>query len=115
MGSGVSLGLASIFLGIAEMAHHTVVTSFQDGDQGRYKDQARYPMNQVAGAENDLAASRGILGRAAQTYDDFYLTGETAAAATVSESEAFQWLKNTASVISTEKAQRMLGWKPRYD
>ncbi len=24
-------------------------------------------------------------------------------------------LQGTASVISTEKAQRMLGWKPRYD
>ena len=24
-------------------------------------------------------------------------------------------LQGTASVISTEKAQRMLGWRPRYD
>ena len=54
-------------------------------------------MNQVTVAENeiDLAATRGIMGRAAQAYDDFYQT-DTGARVTVSSEQAFQLIKNTA-------------------
>ena len=77
--NGVTLGLTSIFLGIAETAQKMVVNSIRTQNQAEAtsKHQAHYPMNQINAAENEieLAASRGILGRAAQTHDDFYHTG----------------------------------------
>ncbi len=95
--SGVSLGLCSTFLGIAESAHQIAVTAIKD------RDGARYPMNQVTAAENeiDLAATRAILSRAAQAFDDFYQTGAGASSTHVSSSdvsaaEAFQLIKNAA-------------------
>ena len=94
--SGASLGLSSIFLGIAESAHDIAVTAVKD------RDAARYPMNQVtaAGHEIDLAAMRGILGRTAQAFDDFFQTaaGVHAAGAppVLSGMEAFQLIKSAA-------------------
>ena len=92
--SGTSLGLSSIFLGIAESAHQIAVTAIKE------RSGARYPMNQVTTAENeiDLAAARAVLGRAAQTFDDFYRTGagQSGAGAEVSSDDAFQLLKNAA-------------------
>ena len=95
--SGTSLGLCSTFLGIAESAHQIAVTAIKDRDRGRY------PMNQVTVAENeiDLAATRAILSRAAQAFDDFYQTGAGVSptgvpSSDVSVTEAFQLIKNAA-------------------
>ena len=94
--SGSSLGLASIFLGIAETAHQFAVDAVIE--RGR----TSYPMNQVTVAENeiDLAATRAILGRAAQSFDDYYQTGAApgsiAPAANASPMESFKIIKNAA-------------------
>ena len=95
--SGTSLGLTSTFLGIAESAHQIAVTALKD------RDGARYPMNHVTVAENeiDLAAARAILSRAAQEFDDFYQTGAEASPTDVSSKDvsakdAFQLIKNAA-------------------
>jgi len=94
--SGSSLGLASVFLGIAESAHDIAVTAIRD------RDAARDPMNQATAAENeiDLAAMRGILGRAAQVLDDNLQTAEgfdgVGAPPVLSGMEAFQLIKNAA-------------------
>ena len=100
--SGGTLGLPSIFLGIAEAAQKTAVTSLRNQNQVQHTDrhQAQYPMNQIIAAENeiDLAACRGILGRAVQAYDDFYQTASVGTAnPSVTDSEAFELLKSTAS------------------
>lgn len=89
--SGSSLALSSIFLGISETAHKIAVDSIAN------RGTARYPMNQVTAADNeiDLAATRGILSRAAQAYNDFYQTG-AGASSNVSSKEAFQLIKNAA-------------------
>ena len=89
--SGSSLALSSIFLGISETAHKIAVDSIANLGT------ARYPMNQVTAADNeiDLAATRGILSRAAQAYNDFYQTG-AGASSNVSSKEAFQLIKNAA-------------------
>ncbi len=99
--NGVTLGLASIFLGIAETAQKMVVNSIRTQNQAEAtsKHQAHYPMNQINAAENEieLAASRGILGRAAQTHDDFYHTGlNVGPSPRVSDDQAFEIIKNTA-------------------
>ncbi len=95
--SGTSLGLCSPFLGIAESAHQIAVAAIQE------RGGAKNPMNQVSVAENeiDLAATRAVLGRAAQAFDDFYQTGAGASPSDVSSSdvaatEAFQLIKNAA-------------------
>ena len=94
--SGTSLGLTSTFLGIAESAHQIAVTAVKD------RDGAGYPMNQVSAAENeiDLAATRAILSRAAQEFDNFYQTGawQTGdfSSSDVSGEAAFQLIKNAA-------------------
>ena len=89
--SGSSLALSSIFLGISETAHKIAVDSIAN------RGTARYPMNQVTAADNeiDLAATRGILSRADQAYNDFYQTG-AGASSNVSSKEAFQLIKNAA-------------------
>ena len=91
LGTVASLGMPAIFLGIAETAHSIAVTAIKE------RDRAGYSMNQVTVADNeiDLAATRGIMGRAAQAYDDFYQT-DTGARVTVSSEQAFQLIKNTA-------------------
>ncbi|MCH7737556.1 MAG: acyl-CoA/acyl-ACP dehydrogenase [Chloroflexi bacterium] len=105
--SGTSLGLTSTFLGIAEAAHQIAVTAIKD------RDGARYPMNHVTVAENeiDLAAARAILSRAAQEFDDFYQTGAEASpidvsSTDVSAKDAFQLIKNAACAkkFVTEKS-----------
>ncbi len=93
--SGASMGLSSIFLGIAEAAQKIAV------DATKERGRADYPMNQVTVAENEieLAACRGILGRAAQSFDDFYQTGAGAGGVVpeVTEMEAFEIIKNAAT------------------
>ncbi len=88
VGSVSSLGLSSIFLGIAESAHQIAVNAIKERDGG-----ARYPMNQVTTAENeiDLAACRAILSRAAQTLDDYHLESD------VTTERALQMIKNGAA------------------
>lgn len=100
--SGASLGLPSIFLGTAETAQKIAVTSLRNQNQVQHTDrhQPQFPMNQVIAAENeiDLAACRGILGRAGQAYDDSYQTASVGTAApSVTDSEAFELLKSTAN------------------
>ncbi len=100
--NGGSLGLSSIFLGIAETAQKIAVTSLRNQNQVQHTDrhQAQYPMNQIIAAENeiDLAASCGILGRAGQAYDGLYQTASVGTAVpNVTENEAFELLKSTAS------------------
>jgi alkylation response protein AidB-like acyl-CoA dehydrogenase len=95
LGSVSSMGLSSIFLGIAETAHGIAVSAIKAKDGG-----ARYPMNQVTVAENeiDLAAARGILSRGALFYDDLYQTGADHPVGLIDESTetAFQVVKNSA-------------------
>ena len=71
LGTNSSMGLSSIFLGIAETAHELAISAIHR------RDGSLYPMNQTTIAENeiDLAAARGILSRGAQYYDEFYQTG----------------------------------------
>jgi len=87
MASVSSIGLSSIFLGIAESAHQIAVDAIKRRDGG-----PQYPMNQVTTAENeiDLAACRAILSRAAQTLDDYSLEGDE------TTERAFQIIKNGA-------------------
>ena len=120
--SGATLGLASIFLGIAETAHQIAVSTIQE--RGR----ANAPMNQVSIAENeiDLAAARAIVSRTAQFFDHFYQAG--AAAETVagvvppsvnaSATDMFQFIKNAAcakkfvmdkSVVIVDRAITVFG------
>ena len=95
LGSVSSMGLSSIFLGIAETAHGIAVSAIKARDGG-----ARYPMNQVTVAEYeiDLAAARGILSRGALFYDDLYQTGADHFVGLIDESTetAFQVIKNSA-------------------
>ena len=91
------LGLCSPFLGIAESAHELALTAIKD------RDAIRNPMNQVTAAENeiDLAATRAVLSRAAQTFDDFYQTAAGTAPSNgpsteVPEADAFQLIKSAA-------------------
>ncbi|MAF37475.1 MAG: hypothetical protein CL696_01090 [Chloroflexi bacterium] len=87
MASVSSIGLSSIFLGIAESAHQIAVDAIKGRDGG-----AHYPMNQVTTADNeiDLAACRAMLSRAAQMLDDYSLEGDE------TEERAFQIIKNGA-------------------
>ena len=87
MASVSSIGLSSIFLGIAESAHQIAVDAIKGRDGG-----AHYSMNQVTTADNeiDLAACRAILSRAAQMLDDYSLEGDE------TEERAFQIIKNGA-------------------
>ena len=95
LGGLSSMGLSSIFLGIAETAHEMAVSAIKKKEGG-----TRYPMNQVTVAENeiDLAAARGILSRGAQYYDDFYQTaGEQPVGLIYNSAEtAFKMIKNSA-------------------
>ncbi|SVE36252.1 uncharacterized protein METZ01_LOCUS489106, partial [marine metagenome] len=87
MASVSSIGLSSIFLGIAESAHQIAVDAIKGRDGG-----AHYSMNQVTTADNeiDLAACRAMLSRAAQMLDDYSLEGDE------TEERAFQIIKNGA-------------------
>ena len=109
--SGASLGLSSIFLGIAEAAHTIAVTTVQE------RDAARLPMNQATTAESeiDLAAIRAILGRTAQAFDDFY---DTNTAPGISSQEAFELIKSAAcakkfamdqSCVVVDRAMTLVG------
>ncbi|PKB59275.1 MAG: hypothetical protein BZY83_02775 [SAR202 cluster bacterium Casp-Chloro-G2] len=95
--SGSSLGLSSIFLGIAETAHDIAVTAMKNREEA-----ASYPMNQATAAESEtgLAAMRGILGRAALSYDDFFNTAagvhDPNPLPVLSDMEAYELIKNAA-------------------
>ena len=94
--SSASLGLSSIFVGIAESAHEIALNAIKDKEGG-----ARYAMNQVSVAENeiDLAAVRAVLDRASLSFDDFYQTaGPVEGAPEIDDSPetAFKLIKNAA-------------------
>jgi alkylation response protein AidB-like acyl-CoA dehydrogenase len=96
LGSLSTLGLTSIFLGIAESAHQIAVDAIKRREGG-----PQYPMNQVTTAENeiDLAACRAMLSRAAQTLDDYYVEVDASTAGPEDTTRrAFQMIKNGAIV-----------------
>ena len=66
---GATLGLSSVFLGIAEKAHSIVVESIIS------RDRQRQPLVQALAAENEIgmAAARAMLSRGATAFDQFYL------------------------------------------
>ena len=94
LGTNSSMGLSSIFLGIAETAHELAISAINR------RDGSLYPMNQTTIAENeiDLAAARGILSRGAQYYDEFYQTGVEFPVGEIDNSPetAFKMIKNGA-------------------
>ena len=94
LGTNSSMGLSSIFLGIAETAHKLAISAIHR------RDGSLYPMNQTTIAENeiDLAAARGILSRGAQYYDEFYQTGVEFPVGEIDNSPetAFKMIKNGA-------------------
>ena len=94
LGTNSSMGLSSIFLGIAETAHELAISAITR------RDGSLYPMNQTTIAENeiDLAAARGILSRGAQYYDEFYQTGVEFPVGEIDNSPetAFKMIKNGA-------------------
>ena len=94
LGTNSSMGLSSIFLGIAETAHELAISAINR------RDGSLYPMNQTTIAENeiDLAAARGILSRGAQYYDEFYQTGVEFPVGEIDNSPetAFKMIKNCA-------------------
>lgn len=94
--SSSSLGLSSIFLGIAESAHEISINAIKERDGG-----PQYAMNQVSVAENeiDLSTCRAVLSRAADSFDDFYQTAgpvEGAPQIDNSPGTAFKLIKNAA-------------------
>jgi alkylation response protein AidB-like acyl-CoA dehydrogenase len=95
LGTSSSMGLSSIFMGIAETAHELAVSRIKGRPGG-----LDYPMNQVTVAENeiDLAAARGILSRGAIYYDEFYQTGADVPVGVIDNSDemAFKMIKNGA-------------------
>ncbi len=96
LGSLSTLGLSSIFLGIAESAHQIAVDAIKSREGG-----PQYPMNQVTTAENeiDLAACRAMLSRAAQTLDDYNVeVDDSTAGPEETTRRAFQMIKNGAIV-----------------
>lgn len=96
LGSLSTLGLTSIFLGIAESAHQIAVDTIKRREGG-----PEYSMNQVTTADNeiDLAACRAMLSRAAQTLDDYYVEVDSSTAgAEETTRRAFQMIKNGAIV-----------------
>ena len=94
LGTNSSMGLSSIFLGIAETAHELAISAIHR------RNGSLYPMNQTTIAENeiDLAAARGILSRGAQYYDEFYQTGVEFPVGEIDNSPetAFKMIKNGA-------------------
>ena len=88
--SGSNLGLAAIFLGIAEFAHRTIVDSIKN------KGHARHPMSQLRGAENarELATCIAMLDYSGRNVDEFYR--EFSAAAPTNDIALLQ-LKDTQS------------------
>ena len=116
--SSSSLCLSSIFLGIAESANEIAVTAIMGREGG-----ARDSMNQVSVAENeiDLATTRAVLERSAQSFDDFYQTDESVEKAPRikdSTETAFNLIKNSAvakkfvmetSVVIVDRAIMLYG------
>ena len=94
LGTNSSMGLSSIFLGIAETAHELAISAINR------RDGSLYPMNQTTIAENeiDLAAARGSLSRGAQYYDECYQTGVEFPVGEIDNSPetAFKMIKNGA-------------------
>ena len=88
--SGSNLGLAAVFLGIAEFAHQTIVDSIKN------KGHARHPMSQFRVAENevDLATCIAMLDYSGRNVDEFYR--EFSAAAPTNDKALLQ-LKDTQS------------------
>ena len=88
--SGSNLGLAAVFLGIAEFAHQTIVDSIKN------KGHARHPMSQFRVAENevDLATCIAMLDYSGRNVDEFYR--EFSAAAPTNYKALLQ-LKDTQS------------------
>ena len=120
--SGATLGLASIFLGIAETAHQIAVSTIQE------RGVADDSMNQVTMAENEieLAAARALLSRTAQFFDHFYqtdvaagdVTGTAHPSGSASRIDMFELIKNAAcakkfvmdkSVVIVDRAMTVLG------
>jgi len=66
--SGGNLGLAAVFLGIAELAHQTIVNSIKS------RGHTRHPMSQFRIAENevDLATCIAMLDCSGRNVDEFY-------------------------------------------
>ena len=66
--SGGNLGLAAIFLGIAELAHQTIVNSIKN------RGHTRHPMSQfrIAESEVDLATCMAMLDCSGRNVDEFY-------------------------------------------
>lgn len=96
LGSVSSLGLTSIFLGIAESAHQIAIDAIKRRAGG-----PQYPMNQVTAAENeiDLAVCRAMLSRAGQTVDDYHVEVEVLdSGPEETNRRAFQMIKNSAIV-----------------
>jgi alkylation response protein AidB-like acyl-CoA dehydrogenase len=90
---GTTLGLSSIFLGIAEKAHATVVGTIIS------RDRHRHALMQSLAAENeiDMSASRAILSRTAVACDDFYQAANSPAPTDSSPRPTpFQAVKNMA-------------------
>tara|TARA_Y100000590_G_scaffold444444_1_gene575202 strand:- start:129 stop:1361 length:1233 start_codon:yes stop_codon:yes gene_type:complete len=71
---GATLGLSSVFLGIAETAHSIVVESIIS------RDRQRQPLVQSLAAENEIgmAAARAMLTRGAIAFDQFYIANNSA-------------------------------------
>jgi len=88
--SGSNLGLAAVFLGIAEFAHQTIVDSIKN------KGHARHPMSQFRVAENevDLATCIAMLDYSGRNVDEFYREFSSAAP---TNDKALLQLKDTQS------------------
>ena len=88
--SGSNLGLAAVFLGIAEFAHQTIVDSIKD------RGQTRHPMSQFRVAENevDLATCIAMLDYSGRNVDEFY---HEFSAVSPSNDKALLQLKDTQS------------------
>jgi alkylation response protein AidB-like acyl-CoA dehydrogenase len=90
---GATLGLSSIFLGIAEKAHAIVVGTIIS--RNRHK----HTLIQSLAAENeiDMAAARAILNRTAAASDDFYQASSSSTMRnSASTPTSFQAVKNLA-------------------
>jgi len=90
---GATLGLSSIFLGIAEKAHAIVVGTIIS--RNRHK----HTLIQSLAAENeiDMAAARAILSRTAAASDDFYQASSSSTMRnSASTPTSFQAVKNLA-------------------
>ena len=90
---GATLGLSSVFLGIAEKAHSIVIESIIS------RDRQRQPLVQSLAAENEIgiAAARAMLSRGATSFDQFYLANNRPnSSESVPSMDPFVVVKNAA-------------------